>query len=254
MIKKVLATHGEAKLYAKEGGRTTHGTRPSAERLVEKVNAIDGMATVPATQRAEIAYSLQSWLVRHGVQSYFDRKRLEIEIDIDMPGPEIIREIIAAAAKRRVAGPVAQHLVGAKLSLRFPDSLIENHSFTTADAQLGRPGDFLLNDTMFHVTVSPMPAVIEKCGANIRNGYRVILLVTESKMAAARQMAEVEGNHDRIGISAIEQFVGQNIEELGGFGKTALAMNLKALLNSYNKRVEAAETDHSLMIDIPSNL
>jgi hypothetical protein len=40
-------------------------------------------------------------------------------------------------------GPVAQYLVGAKLALRFPTEKIGNESYSTADVQLNRPGDFL---------------------------------------------------------------------------------------------------------------
>ena len=39
----------------------------------------------------------------------------------------------------------------------------------------GRPGDFVVGDTAFHVTVSPMPPVLDKCEANLRNGYRSML-------------------------------------------------------------------------------
>src|SRR5690606_10587477 len=39
-IKNILARYGEKRTYAREGGRTTRGTRPAAERLVEKLNEI----------------------------------------------------------------------------------------------------------------------------------------------------------------------------------------------------------------------
>lgn len=53
-----------------------------------------------------------------------------------------------------------------------------------------------------------------------------MLLVTERKIEAARQMAELSGHGDKIGISSLEQFVGQNIEEIGEFGKDALRRNV----------------------------
>ena len=37
-------------------------------------------------------------------------------------------------------GPVAQHLVGAKLQLRYPNIVIENNAVTTADAPLHLAG------------------------------------------------------------------------------------------------------------------
>ena len=179
---------------------------------------------------------------------------MEVEVSLDKPGPQIIGDILAEAAARNSAGCVAQHLVGAKLALRYPEKEIENHACTTAPMQLGRPGDFILGDTVFHVTVAPMPAVIDKCEENIRNGYRALLLVPESKLQAARQLAELKNLHERLGVLRLEQFVGQTLEELSGYGKASLSASIKALLEKYNERVEAVETDKSLLIKIPGNL
>ena len=59
---------------------------------------------------------------------------------------------------------------------------------------------------------------------------------------------------DRVGVVSIESFVGQNIEELGGFGRGGLAEGFRALLDKYNERVEAVEADRSLLIRLPANL
>jgi hypothetical protein len=218
------------------------------------LNKITALAEVSKAERAAIAKNLQSWLFENGVKPYFNRKRIEVDIHLDKPGSKIVADILETAAKRNAAGGVAHHLVGAKLAIRYPAKTIENYSYTTADQQLGRQGDYEVGDTAFHVTVAPMQAVIDKCVANIRHGFRPILLVTEHKMEAARQMAEMSGHTDRIGINSLEQFVGQNIEEIGEFGKEALQKNVKALLETYNKRVADKETDRSLLIEIPENL
>lgn len=254
LIKRVLKDNGETRKYASEGGRTTRGTRPAAENLVMELNKIEGLKTATKEERLAVAKALQKWLVDNGVQTFFSKKRLEIEVNLDKPGSQIIADILEMAAKRTVAGPVAQHLVGAKLSLRYPKLNIENYSFTTADTQLGRPGDFLLHDTVFHVTVAPGTDVVGKCDRNIKAGYRPILLVSESKLQAARQLAELAGVASRLGINSLEQFVGQNVEEIGEYGKQALKKNLRALLEKYNERVQAVEADQSLQIDIPENL
>ena len=183
-----------------------------------------------------------------------DRERIRVEIRLDKPTTQIIADVLEAGAKANHGEPLAQHLAGATLSLRYPRMEIENHSFTTADKQLGRPGDFLLNDAVFHVTVAPGQDVVGKCEANIKKGYRPVLLVSDSKIQATRQLAELAGIQQRVGISSLEQFVGQNVEEIGEFGKAALAKNLRALLQKYNERVLAVETDRSLLIEIPENL
>ena len=70
------------------------------------------------------------------------------------------------------------------------------------------------------MTVSPTPLVLERCRENLGNGYRAILLVSDSRTVAARQFAEDLGIESRVGIYAIEDFVGRNIEELKSCGQT----------------------------------
>ena len=126
---------------------------------------------------------------------------------------ETINQIARETGK---VGPVAQHLVGAKLQLRFPTETISNESYSTADDQLGRPGDFFVGSTVFHVTVAPMPPVFDKCIKNLEDGYRVYLLVPERELSGARYNAENKAP-GKIAVESIESFVGQNIEELSFF-------------------------------------
>lgn len=253
LIKKILARYGETRTFASEGGRTTRGTVPAAERLVGKLNSVPELQNLSQPDRVKIFDQLQAWLVDK-VKEYFDKQKIEVEIQLDKPSPKIIWDILSAAEEKKLKGAVAQHLVGAKLALRFPDIEIENHSYTTSDQQLGRQGDFLVGDTVFHVTVAPMPQVIEKCDRNIKNGYRAILLVPENKLQGTNQMIETMELSTKVGVFSIESFVGQNIEEMGRFGKNNLARGLRKLLEKYNERVQAVETNRSLLIEIPSNL
>lgn len=253
LIKKILARFGETRVYSREGGRTTRGTRPAAERWVARLNSLEALRQCSPLTRGEVADSLQAWLAER-VQDYFNRCRIQLDLDLGKPGPLIIADILAVARARSAAGPVAQHLVGAKLSLRHPKIEIENHSYTTADQQLGRPGDFLVQDTVFHVTVSPMPQLFSRCSENFRQNYRVILLVTEDQTLAARQMAAGLGLDTRVGVLGLEPFIGQNIEEMANFGRADIARELRKLLDVYNRRVAAVETDRSLLIEIPENL
>jgi len=159
----------------------------------------------------------------------------------------------ARIAQTGKLGAVAQYLVGAKLQLRFPNIDVSNDSYSTADDQLGRQGDFLIGDTAFHVTVAPMPAVYDKCKSNLDGGYRVYLLVPEDKVVGARQNAELAAA-GKIAVEAIESFVGQNVEELSAFSQKMLLTEFQKLLEICNKRVDAAESDKSMMIEIPANL
>ena len=251
LIQSILERNGEERRFTREGGRTTRATVPAAESLAAGLNEIAALASLSDEDRGQVFDELQVWLVER-VRDYLDQQAIEVEVNLGKPSPQIVSDFLAVAGSK--AGAVAQHLVGAKLAVRYPDLEIGNFSYTTADQQLGRPGDFVVGDTAFHVTVSPMPTVLEKCEENLRNGYRSTLLVLDSRLQAARQMAEAIDVHDRVAIFAIESFVGQNIEELGGFGKAELAEGFKTLLDKYNERVEKVEADRSLLIQVPTNL
>lgn len=252
-IKKILQRHGFTKILAVEGGRTTRGTRPAAEALVTLLNNDSSLNALSPEERGEVADAVQAWLAGRA-NDFFNRQRLEIDLDLSKPAAVVVGNILAAAKERGNAGPVAQHLVGAKLQMRYPDANVENRSFTTADQQLGKPGDFVIGGTVLHVTVSPMPALIDKCEKNLRDGYRVYVLVPEPKIQAAREMADQAGLKDKIAIQSIESFVGQNLDEMGEFQKDKLAPGVRKLLEIYDARVAAAETDQSLQIEIPRNL
>ena len=251
LIQSILERNGEVRRFTREGGRTTRATVPAAEGLVGELNELAALADLSEEERGQLITRLQVWLVER-VRDYLDQQAIEVELNLSKPSPQIVADILEAASSK--AGPVAQHLVGAKLAVRYPDLEIENFSYTTADQQLGRPGDFVVGDTAFHVTVSPTLTVLEKCKANLRNGYRSMLLVLDSRLQTARQMAEAIEVQDRVGILAVESFVGQNIEELGEFGKGGLAEGFRKLLEAYNERVEEVETDRSLLIRLPENL
>ncbi len=70
----------------------------------------------------------------------------------------------------------------------------------------------------------------------------------------AADSADGRGKAGEVSVESIESFVSQNIEELSDFSSGKVSENLKRLLEIYNERVGAAETDLSLQIRIPSAL
>ena len=116
-----------------------------------------------------------------------------------------------------------------------------------------RPGDFLIGHTAFHVTVAPMQPLFDKCRHNISQGFKPFLLVPDSKLIGTRQIAE-QTSEQQITVESIESFVSQNINEISNFNKDMLITSFKNLVVIYNQRVDEAETDKSLMIELPSNL
>jgi hypothetical protein len=119
--------------------------------------------------------------------------------------------------------------------------------------QLKRPGDFLVGDTVFHVTVAPMIAVYEKCKRNLEQGLKVYLLVPDSVLAGTKQNTELQAV-GRISVQSIEAFVSQNIDELSEFSTREVRKAFRQLLEIYNERVEKTEMNKSMMIEIPSKL
>lgn len=98
-----------------------------------------------------------------------------------------------------------------------------------------------------------MPGVYERCRANLRDGYRVYLIVPDHLAVGARQNADgVEPG--RIFIESIESFIGGNVDEMSVFSRRDLVRHFRRLLEVYNERVDAVETDKSMMIDIPPAL
>ena len=62
--------------------------------------------------------------------------------------------------------------------------------------------------------------------------------------------AEAIGIEKQLSIGAIEDFIGENIVEMANDARQEYLAILKALVEAYNKRLEAVETDMSLRIEI----
>jgi hypothetical protein len=249
--KKILEGFGEVRLFSKEGGRTNRGGPGDIKTMLEAIHGA-GLHVLEVEKRNNILTQLQLYLVER-VKEFHSRERLRFVYDTSKSTWNLMQDVLIAAKESGKEGPVAQHLVGAKLQLRFPDKKVSNESYSTADDQLGRAGDFHIEDTVFHITVAPMPAVYEKCRSNLNDGLRCFLLVPDRSLSGARQNAALllDG---KITVESIESFVSQNIEEISQFSKRRLPEGLMRLFVEYNTRVEGIEVDKSLKIEIPKNL
>lgn len=259
-ITEILARHGETRPFRSEGGRTSRGSLPLAQEFAALLNssqAADSYTGANAGDQALVRFSIQGWIVKLLREQYFDKERIEAELDHRRPMKFAVNALLQAAGARggTTAGAVAQHLVGAKLSLRFPDLDISNESYTTADQQTDRPGDFLVGDTAIHVTMSPGENLItNRSRANLHAGFRPLILVPEDRATGARQSVEIANLGGKVAVISIEDFVGTNVEEIATFSDQGIRTGLKDLLVRYNQRVQAVESDPSLQIAIPGNL
>jgi len=250
-VARILARFGERRVFLREGGRTNRGAPGDIDRMLRGIEQA-GLGSVTEAQRVVIIERLQEFLVEKVRESH-SRHRLKVQYDPAKTTQQFVQDLLKLASESGKAGAVAQHLVGAKLQLRFPGLTVENRPFSAADEQLGRPGDYIVGSTAFHVTVAPMPGVYERCQENLNGGLRVYLLVPEQKVMGARQNAETVAP-GRIAVESIESFVSQNIEELSAFSGEQLVTQFRQLLETYNRRVDEAQDDKSLMVDIPPNL
>ncbi len=250
-VAAILRSFGEERPFAKEGGRTNRGGPLEVRLLLGVLKQLELDRQAESIRNATLE-TMKSFLVDR-VKDFHNRQKIKLTFNSALSTWYIVHNLLAEAIAGGKAGYVAQHLVGAKLQLRFPDITVSNESGSTADLPTQRPGDFLIGHTAFHVTIAPMPPVFDKCVHNIKQGFKPLLLVPDSKLMGARQNAE-QICGQQIAVESIESFVSQNINEVSGFDREKLPVRLRDLVLLYNKRVDDVETDKSLMIELPSNL
>ncbi|EKC9967440.1 DUF4928 family protein [Salmonella enterica] len=251
-ISKILEQHGETRIFTREGGRTSRGTIYLAAAFRDVLNntQVQGFEPVDAVF---VSKQLEAFFTQCVRRDYFDKQRITVELDHTKPVSAVISDILKAAAERsdKPTGAVLQHLIGAKLQLRFPHVEIGNDRANAADLQTDREGDFQVGTTAFHVTTAPMEKLISRCVENKRAGYRPVILTLEGKVMAARQLADNVGMSEMISVQAAETFIGNNIEEIAIYDGDRIREGLARLIRTYNTRIGSIEIDKSLMIDEP---
>ena len=195
---------------------------------------------------------------RRMVGTIYKRMRPDgIKLDASRSLRTVIRDVVGQAVVRQresggtiYAGAVLQHLVGAKLDCALGTGNLEHNSFSTADAHVGKAGDFVVGDVAIHVTTSPGEAVIERCRDNLNDGFRPMLVTMERGLVVAQELARNAEIEDRIDVFEIEQFVALNLYEIGHFKGEGRRTALDGLVKRHNEIVEMCETDPSLKIEI----
>lgn len=249
----ILADHGEHRLFTREGGRTSRGTLPKAQEFAARINSVSRVNLI-STNPAEVASALEAFFTEKTRRDFFDKQRIKVDIDPQKPVSQVIHDILSASSERsdKPTGVILQHLVGAKLELRFPDIEIGRDQASAADVQTNREGDFQVGTTAFHVTVAPMEKLMDRCRDNLRHGLRPVVLVPAGRVSAASQITEIAGLFDRVSVVEGESFIGTNIEEIAQYDTDKIKEGLARLIRRYNERIEAVEVDQSLRIDEPS--
>jgi len=244
----ILRTYGieRPEKYLKEV--TTRQAHPDGKRLFEAFEYGRILANLAEEERNQLLLELIGVLTER-VNEWFRRQNLRIAFERSYSPVEWIRRILEEA-KPKSGGVVEQHLIGAKLERRYTDVEVANFPSHAADDQTGRPGDFSIGDTVYHVTATPGPAVIQKCRENIKSGLHPVLLVPGERVVGAMNFAEYEGIEKRLSVIAIEEFVALNIIEMAAGQQTKFIEILQEIIGIYNRRLEKVETDISLKIEV----
>lgn len=251
-VKKVLADYGETRTLSAVGGRSNRGARGAVAALLTSMQPLD-LEAKPEVERIRVLKAMQEHIIRRYIPLYFSVKRVKATFNASDATWKFIHLILENAGQSGKRGPVAEYLVGAKLSLRFPGKEIRNKRFSESDAQGGYYGDFEVGNTVFHVTIAPMPELFDKCKSNLERGLRVYLLVPDAIVIGVRQNTAMVAD-GRIAVESIESFVATNVDELSEFDADRLKSGFGRLLETYNARVDEVELDKSMLIDIPPNL
>ena len=258
-IHKILSHCGEDRSFASEGGRTSRGSQELARSFESKINGsmvAKDFSKLSDKDRCSVVDALQGRMVQRIQRDFFDRQRLMLEIDYGKVTRSAVDALLALAKAKggNAIGAVAQHLVGAKLGIRHIEVAVENQSYTTADQQTGRFGDFMMNDTAIHVTISPTESLLRKCSTNIDQGYRPLILTPEDRISTAMSLADNIGISGRVAVRGLEDFIASNIDEMAIYSESKTRKVMWQLFDRYNDRVSAVEPDPSLLVEIPENL
>ena len=186
-VQKILARFGEDRILLQEGGRTNRGLMRNLQPFLQAL--ADANMDQLSLESRECEIGNMQAVLADKARDIFNAEKISFDYSLGMTSREIVGKILASAGERLKTGEVAEYLVGAKLSLRFPDYDIRNSAASAADHQTEEQGDFQINDCVFHVSVAPNRGHYDKCLHNLANGLRVFLLVPDDILVGARQNA-----------------------------------------------------------------
>lgn len=243
---RILEFYGIPNSYLKE--ITTRQGHQDGQRLFEMFEWGNKFARLTEQERSAILLDLIDTL-RNLANDWLKRQNLKLDLD-RRQDPATWVNVIVENAKGRSGGIVEQQLVGAKLARRFQDVDIPNHPAHAADKQTERMGDFTISNLVYHVTAAPSRNVLQKCTDNLKVGLHPILLIPREQENKARVLAQDEGIDQQLTIVSIESFIALNIIELATEESKDFFSVLKEIVEIYNARLSAVETDLSLQIEV----
>ncbi len=245
-LSRLFAKYGIPANFLKEA--TGRQASPDAQRLLDMLEEGRIFAPLSHKQRDALLLSLLAVLIDEA-NKWLGRQNLKVSCSRESSPGAWVGEILSEA-KGKSGGRVEQHLVGAKLAKAYPDADIPALPGAAADVQTGRAGDFQVETTVYHVTAAPGDAVVQKCEANLRAGLHPVLLVPAKQKLVADGIVDRLELSSRIWVISIEDFLSVNILEMSHGRRQEFITTLRSIVEEYNLRIDAAETDKSLKIEI----
>lgn len=243
---RILESYGIPSSYLKE--ITTRQGHQDGQRLFEMFEWGEKFAQITTKERDVLLLELIDML-RNLANDWLKRQNLKLDLD-RRQAPSTWVNAIVENAKGRSGGIVEQQLVGAKLARRFQSIDIPNHPAHAADRQTERMGDFAISNLVYHVTAAPSRNVLKKCADNLKAGLHPVLLIPREQENKVRVLAQDEGIDQQLTIISIESFIALNIIEVATDENKDFFSVLKEIVEIYNNRLSAVETDLSLQIEV----
>lgn len=249
-LSQLLEKYSVGAGYLKEV--TTRQGHQDGQRLLDALEWVGIFLPLsPAERETVLNASLEALVDK--AREQLQQEAVRIRVDQNLSPWAWMRQILEAT-RERSRGVVEQHLVGAKLEARFPQETFPALPAHAADAPTKRSGDFELRTAsgkvVFHVTAHPGSALIEKCRQNLQDRLLPIILTLREKEQNALALAEDQGVADKIVVVPIDHFVAMNLIELAAERQASLIDVFKEIINAYNRRIDAAETDLSCKIQL----
>ena len=248
-VQKILESHGIEKVLAEEGGRTSRGSLGLMKEYVELLN------TLHRRGKLDIE-AVELWWIEK-VRLHFASKGPKLNFDIGKSLAANIGDLLAQAGEIQLnsggtnyVGAMLQHLVGAKLDIVLGRGKIDHHGFSVADKSTERNSDFQIDAVAIHVTTHPSEALVRKCGDNIRNGLKPLIVTIPEGVNGAMYLLASGGLQERVDVLDCLQFLMANLYERSLFQVTDCKATLTKLLERYNEIVAECETDPVLRVNI----
>jgi hypothetical protein len=243
-LRQTLERYGIDRRFLSDGVTTR-----STNKFIGLLRAIEnGQALLPLLPDAR-QHTINALIAILSARISTRTQRTAVEIDTGSRVSLVARvRQILQETRDRSRGRVEQHLIGAKLTRRFPGQTINRERTYAADMQTERTGDFIIQNSVYHVTASPADPLIYKARLNLSGGLQPIFIVPRALLLRALELATLAGIAEQVMIFGLEDFLAQNLLEMADADGIDHEAMFESIIDLYNARIAEIETDQSLQI------